>query len=165
MEKKSLYGIETEYMELLNFIEEHDGEVTPSINPLLAINRNDLQKKSEGYVAVLNKLSAETDYIDAEVKRLQAAKKVRDNVKERLKNAIADAMTLFDLDEIKTHLNKINFRKSESVIIDVQPEELTKELQKIKIEAISKTEIKKMIKEGKEFKGVRLVENRNLQIK
>lgn len=161
----SLYGIESQYMELVNQIMEADGEITPELSESLAINEKELQKKSEGYVAVINKLDAETAFIDSEVKRLQAQKKVRENAKERLKNALSDAMHLYGLTEIKTHLNKINFRKSESVVISVEPEELPKELQKIKIESISKVEIKAMLKEGKTFKGIELVTNLNLQIK
>lgn len=165
MESLSLYGIAVEYKELLELIMSEEGEVSEATAAALIINRGELQKKAEGYVSIINKLSSESDYIDSEVKRLQAAKKVRENAVERLKNALAGAMTLYDITEIKTHLNKISFRKSESVIIDVEPEELPPMLQKIKIEAISKLEIKALIKAGNIFKGVRLIDNKSLQIK
>ena len=163
--EKNLFGIQADYMMLMEHIMENEGEMTEELQDALAINEKDLQKKSDGYVAVINKLDAETAFIDSEVKRLQAQKKVRENAKERLKNALSDAMHTYGLEEIKTHLNKINFRKSEAVVISVTPEELPKKLQVWKCESISKVEIKKMLKSGEEFAGVELVQNKSLQIK
>jgi hypothetical protein len=165
MEKKSLYGIQSEYMELINDIMEAEGEITPEQSQLLVINKTELTIKASGYIAVINKLKAECNYIDAEVKRLGALKKARKNAEDRLKVSISDAMHLYDIQEIKTELNKINFRKSESVVIECDVNDLPDGMKVYSAAPISKTEIKKMLKAGIEVDGVYLKENKNLQIK
>ena len=162
---KSLYSIEVEFLELENQLMENEGEITPEIEKALEINKDELNKKSGGYISVINKLSSEIDFIDAEVKRLQELKKVRKNAQNRLKNAIKDAMLIYDIDKIELPLNKISLRKSESVQITCDINDLPSDMKKIKVEAISKTEIKKMLKAGRVVEGVEIVENKNLQIK
>jgi len=165
MEKKSLYGIQSEYMMLINDIIDAEGEITPEQEQSLIINQSELITKSESYIAVINKLKSECDYIDAEIKRLQALKKARKNAENRLKQSLKNAMELYEIDEIKTNLNKINFRKSESVVIECDIADLPDSMKIYKAEAISKTEIKKMLKAGVEVDGVYLKINKNLQIK
>ena len=163
--KKSLYNIESEYMELMERILDADGEITDEIQTALAINEKELTVKSQGYVSIIKKMQAENAFIDSEVKRLQGLKKSREALKQRLEDNIEAAMNLYGIEKIELPLNKISFRKSERVEIDCEAEDLPKKLQKIKIEPISKTEIKAMIKAGESFNGVRLVECKNLQIK
>lgn len=163
--KKSLYGIQSEYMTLINDIMEAEGEITPEQSELLVINKTELTTKAAGYIAVINKLKAECNYIDAEVKRLTALKKARKNAEDRLKQSISDAMNLYDIQEIKTELNKINFRKSESVVIECDVNDMPDALKVYVATPISKTDIKKLLNAGEEFDGVYLQTNKNLQIK
>ena len=162
---KSLYNIETEYMDLMNAILDNDGEITEEIQTALQINEKELTVKSEGYIAIIKKMRSECDFIDSEVKRLQGLKRSRESLKQRLEDNIEAAMNLYDIEKIDLPLNKISFRKSERVEINCEASDLPFKLQKIKVEPISKTEIKAMIKAGESFNGVRLVECKNLQIK
>lgn len=162
---KSLFQISNEYRSLEMELFKTGGELTPEIETMLAINEAELKEKSKNYVHVIKKIESEVNYIDAEIKRLQQAKKVRKNTIEVLKSGIKNAMELYEVEEIDLITNKINFRKSESVIIECDINELPKELQLIEVKAIPKTEIKKMLKSGKEIKGVYIQENKNLQIK
>ena len=163
--QKSLFQISQEYMILEMELYETGGELTPEIEKQLMINETELKEKSKNYVHIIKKVESEVNYIDDEIKRLQQAKKVCKNVIERLKEGIKDAMLLYEVEEIDLITNKINFRKSESVVIDCDINDLPKELKIIEVKPISKTEIKKMLKEGKEFKGVYIKQNKNLQIK
>ena len=66
---------------------------------------------------------------------------------------------------METDLNKLSFRKSESVSIfdeEAIPSEYKKEVVSV---SIDKTEIKKAIKEWKEIPGATITEKQNLQIK
>ena len=163
--EKSLFKITDEYIDLEQQLISNEGELTDELINALEINKDELNVKSEGYVGLINKLGSEVDYIDLEMKRLASLKKVRNNAIQRLKMSIQASMEIYGIEEIQLPLHKINFRKSESVEISIPVSDLPKQLQKIKIEAINKVEIKKLLKEGKTFKGVELVTNRNLQIR
>jgi hypothetical protein len=163
--EKSLYNITEDYLNIELMLMESDGEVTEAVDKALSINKDELQTKSIGYIGVIKKITTEVNYIDEEIKRLTDLKKVRKNAVERLKNSISGAMQVYNIEKIETPLNKITFRKSESVEIELPAFDLAKELQKITVTHISKTEIKKLLKDGKTFKGVKLIENKSIQIK
>jgi hypothetical protein len=163
METKPLYLIEKEYLALNEQILNLEGEITPELNEALKINETELQSKGNGYAYVIKKNEAECDIIDAEIKRLQSLKKVRQNATERLKEAIKRAMELYQIAEIKTPLIKINFRKSESVEI-TDSEKIPSEFV-VWEKTINKIAIKNKIREGLKVEGAELKENKNLQIR
>jgi alpha-N-acetylglucosamine transferase len=163
--EKNLYNIKRDYLHLVQVVFENEGELTPELDMLLKINKQELTEKSINYVAVIKKVNTDISYIDVEIKRLQELKKTRNKIVELLEKNILDAMQLYEIEKIETPLINISLRKSESVVISVAPEDLPSPLQKIKIEPIFKMEIKKLLKNGAVFQGVELVEKQNLQIK
>jgi len=163
--EKNLYNIKRDYLHLVQVVFENEGELTPELDMLLTINKQELTEKSINYVAVIKKVNSDISYIDVEIKRLQELKKTRNKIVELLEKNILDAMQLYEIEKIETPLINISLRKSESIVISVAPEDLPTTLQKIKIETISKIEIKKLLKNGAVFQGVELVEKQNLQIK
>ena len=161
----NIYQIQNEYQLLINSIIENDGEITPEQELALTINKDQLQSKSESYAYVIKQMDAECDIIDLEIKRLQQAKKVRENTVERLKATLTNAMQLFEVNEIKTPLIKLNFRKSESVVV-YDTNSLPQMYKIIKVtETPDKAKIKEAIKQGETVVGAELVINQNLQIK
>ena len=74
-------------------------------------------------------------------------------------------MNIYGLEEIKADDYLFKFRNSESVIIDCEPQVLPIPLRVVEIKPISKTEIKKWLKEGNEFDGLSIVKNKSLTIK
>jgi methylthioribose-1-phosphate isomerase len=67
--------------------------------------------------------------------------------------------------EIKTPLIKINFRKSESVIV-MDVNDLPAEYKVVKVtEQADKVKIKDALKKGEQILGCELVINQNIQIK
>ncbi|WBC28430.1 Gam-like end protection [Rhodobacteraceae phage LS06-2018-MD05] len=162
---KPIYEISKNYLDLIDQIEENNGEITPEIETSLAINEGEIKQKSVAYVAVMKSLESEVDFIDNEIKRLQALKKSRANIVQNLKDSLEYALNTFGIDEIKTELIKINFRKSKSVIID-KPELVPDHYNTITVTRTpNKKAIKEAIESGKKVKGAYISENRNLQIK
>lgn len=161
---KSLFEITNDYQRVVEAIEENGGALTPEQETFLTINREELETKAVAYTQVIKNREAIRDAVDEEIKRLTAIKKGIDNATERLRENIKLAMQTFEIDEIKTPLIKINFRKSESVII-TDVEKLPADCVIITKSAIGKTELKARIKQGEEIPGCHLVENLNLQIK
>jgi hypothetical protein len=163
--KLTIYQIEQSYNQLAEELIDNGGELTPELSEALAITEEQLQNKSVAYSFVIKQIDSDVDIIDAEIKRLQAMKKTRENASERLKANIKHAMELFNIDEIKTPLVKINFRKSEAVEVD-DVNQLPAPYKVVKVtEQADKMAIKEAIKNGADIIGCRIVANRNLQIK
>ena len=163
--KLTIYQIEQSYNQLAEELIDNGGELTPELSEALAITEEQLQNKSVAYSFVIKQIDSEVDIIDVEIKRLQAMKKTRENASERLRANIKHAMELFNIDEIKTPLVKINFRKSEAVEVD-DVNKLSAPYKVVKVtEQADKAAIKSALESGIEIPGCRIVANRNLQIK
>lgn len=159
----SIYNITDDFSQIMAEIESNGGEISPEIDEKLQINQFNLIEKTTNYVHVIKTLDSECDIIDIEIKRLQELKKKRSNFTQSLKDRLKNAMQAMELTEIKTALNKINFRKSESVeIID---ESILPNNVLIYEPKIDKKKIKEIIKNGGQVFGAKIVENQNLQIK
>ena len=163
--KLSLYTIEQNYLTLVENLIDNGGELTPELETELAITKQDLQTQGVCYGFVCKQLESEIDLIDIEIKSLQAIKKSRSNSIDRLKNSLTQALNMFEIEELKTPLLKINFRKSESVeVTDIDL--LDADFVKTTItKAADKVAIKEAIKSGENVQGAVLVTNQNLQIK
>lgn len=161
----NIFNIQNEYKLLVSELIENGGELTPELELSLQINKDQLQSKSENYAYIIKQIDAECDIIDNEIKRLQQAKKVRENTVERLKSTLTIAMNTFEVTEIKTPLIKVSFRKSESIVVyDVNS--LPQIFKTVKVtETPDKAKIKEVIKNGDTVVGAELVINSNIQIK
>jgi hypothetical protein len=163
--KLTIYQIEQNYNQLAEELIDNGGELTPELSEALQITEEQLQNKSVAYSFVIKQMDADIETIDAEIKRLQAAKKQREKASEYLKERIKHAMELFSIDEIKTPLVKINFRKSETVEVE-NVNALTSAYKVVKVtEQADKAAIKAALKDGVEVTGCRIETHRNLQIK
>ena len=163
--KLSIFNIEQNYNKLAEQLIDNDGELTSELSEQLAITEEQLQNKSVAYSFVIKQMDADVDTIDAEIKRLQGLKKQREKASEYLKERIKHAMDTFQIDEIKTPLVKINFRKSESVEVD-DVNQLPAAFKVVKVtEQADKAAIKAAIKDGVDIAGCRIETHRNLQIK
>ncbi len=161
---KTLFEIGNEYLEIYRLLEDNGGEITPEIETALAINKSNLQEKSQNYISLIKEIEGRSQTVEIEIKRLRALKKRNDTFVLKLKENIANAMRMLEIDEIRTDLNKINFRKSKSVQIE-DVEMLPNDCVIIEKKPISKTELKKRIENGEVINGVSIIENLNLQIK
>jgi hypothetical protein len=163
--KISIYQIEQSYNQLAEQLIDNDGELTPELSEQLAITEEQLQNKSVAYSFVIKQMDADIDTIDAEIKRLQAAKKQREKASDCLKDRIKHAMDTFQIEEIKTPLVKINFRKSESVEVE-DVNSLPAAYKVVKVtEQADKAAIKAALKDGVDIIGCSIATHRNLQIK
>jgi hypothetical protein len=163
--KLSIFNIEQNYNQLAEQLIDNDGELTPELSEQLAITEEQLQNKSVAYSFVIKEMDADVDIIDAEIKRLQNLKKQREKASDYLKERIKHAMDTFQIEEIKTPLVKINFRKSETVEVD-DVNQLPAAFKVVKVtEQADKAAIKAAIKDGVEVTGCRIETHRNLQIK
>ncbi len=164
--KVSLYNIQNEYLKIVNTLVENGGEVTPELESEIQINKEQLQTKGVCYGFIIKDLEAENKAIDAEIERLEKFKKSRVNSIERLKTNLSTAMQVFEVEQLESHLIKINFRKSESVEVEdiklLDPKYTTTSEPKT---TANKTAIKEAIKNGETVVGATISYNKNIQIK
>ena len=159
----TLYDIKQEYLELIQEVEEMEGELTPETEYRLNINQNELQTKAIAYHSVILSKDSFNMQIDSEIKRLQALKKKNNNVIENLKSRLIGAIQTFG--DFTVGTNTFGLRKSERVEIE-DVNLLPKEYKTIKVtEQANKVEIKKAFKLGKQIKNAYIVTQYNLKIK
>lgn len=113
--QKSLYEIQADYAALVTELLDAEGELTPELEMALAINKDELQSKAEGYALRILEFDGQADLIANEIKRLQARQKQYENTADKLKETIKAAMLQFNVDKIKTDKVTLAFRKSEVV--------------------------------------------------
>lgn len=147
-------------------IDEETGEIIEGevISQLQNEINSHLISKSGGIISVIKFKELQLTSIDEEIKRLQYIKKVRGNQLDNFKNYVKMNMKALELDKLETSLGTLSLRTSTSTEID---EELIDSKygtieQKLKF---SKSEIGKLLKEGKIIPGAKLVINQNLQVK
>jgi len=159
----SLYKINEKMLTLLNDIEANEGELTEEVINQLEITNDELQTKSESYLAVIKNRESLNTQIDEEVKRLQAMKKANNNLVLRLKNSLLNAVNIFG--EFEVGLIKFGLRKSTTVEVTGIVNELPKEFKTVKVtEQPNKAEIKKSLQRGEQIEGCALITNYNLKI-
>lgn len=161
--KNTLYSIKNEYLEIVNEIEELEGELTPELEYKLKINKSDLNNKAIAYHSVILNKEAFNTTVDNEIKRLQGLKKQNNNVIDKLKNSLVSAIELYGDFTIGT--NTFSLRKSERVEVE-DVNLLPKEFKTVKVtEQADKVEIKKALKLGQEIKNCYIRKVYNLKIK
>jgi len=159
---KTLYEINSTQLALINQIEELEGEITSDVSELLTINEKDLKVKSIAYLEVIKTRESMNMMIDAEIKRLMSAKKANDNLIERLKSNLLNAVNIFG--EFQVGFQKFSKRISERVNVE-DVNLLPKEFKTVKItETPDKIALKDAIKRGEKIEGVSIVEMSNLKI-
>ena len=121
--KKSLYQIEQEYLQIAQIIEDADGVLDEQMEQALIINQEELQTKAVKYALVIRQVDAEAAMLKAEIARMNALKKSKENTVDRLKDAIAGAMQMYGITKIQGDLINLSFRKSQKVMqVDAEME-------------------------------------------
>ena len=165
----SLFQLTLEELSFIEIMEETGGEVTDEILEDLAIRRDNFQHKAEAYTRFILKLESEADAAAAEIKRIQALKKAKENTVARLKEHLLAALMVFTQEDAKgirrfeTPLAKLSTRKSIAVEI-LDEEQIPADFWVIKKE-VSKSTISTAIKEGATVPGAQLKENLSLAIR
>ena len=119
----SIFRIQQEYLDLINIIEENEGELTPELEEQLAINIDDFEAKMDSYSNVIALLTGEIATIKVETDRLSKLSNTKSNLVNRLKTNMRDALMLYGDDgksgnktlDIGTH--KFYTRKNEKLYI------------------------------------------------
>jgi hypothetical protein len=165
----NLYEITQDQLQIIALLEENGGEFTPEVAEAISITQEAFEKKAEAYSYLILKMEGESDMIGAEIKRLQALKKTKDNTSERLREALSVAMVAFGREDNKgikryeTPTLKLSTRRSESV--QITDEKAIPAAYMVIKQEVSKTLIKEAINQGIEVTGAQIVTKQSVQIK
>lgn len=163
--KKSIYNLQSEYIELMNQIEDNEGELTPELSAQLDITKEQLEDKATSYCYLSKQLDIDTSQIDAEISRLQALKSSKVKLQAQLEDRVSQAMIRFGIDNIERNNLKLSFRASKQLII-AEGTKIPKQFQIVKMNTVvDKAKLKAHIESGKKVKGVSILEKKNLQVR
>lgn len=95
MGNKSIFEIESEYMRVMDELEENGGEITEELQEVLIQNEEDFAKKAKAYVAIIKQKESDLLLIKDEMDRLTAKKKRVTKTNDKLKSILLDALTLY----------------------------------------------------------------------
>ena len=90
-----LYKISADLQAIFNEIEENSGEVTDELIEKLQIGEEELKDKLNSYVQVISNLQSDVDQCSVEIKRIQEIKKSKENLIDKLKEAVLKAVQTF----------------------------------------------------------------------
>jgi hypothetical protein len=165
----TLWELTQEELSFIALMEENGGEVNDEIIEELAIRKENFKYKAEAYAKFILKLESEAEQAAAEIKRIQALKKAKENTVARLRESLLAALMVFTEEDAKgirryeTPLAKLSTRKSQAVeVLDEQL--IPADFWVIKKE-VSKSTISQAIKDGAEVPGAQMKDNISLSIR
>jgi hypothetical protein len=166
----SLWQITQEFLSLASLIEEAGGEATDQVMEELAISRENFSHKAEGYSKLILKWESEIDAASAEIKRIQAIKKTKENSLERLKDTLKAALLVFGHEDSKTGAKKfetpfVKLSTRKSYAVEVTDETALPPGCFVVKREVSKTAIKSLLESGEHLEGASMKENISLQIR
>lgn len=158
---------------------DNEGEITPELEAVMAIDAADFEKKIDGYNAAYREEDARATALAEEIKRLTALKKTHENSAKRIKELLKFNMERLGVNRVNGTTCKAYFTSSTAVVCDeatlLKPyDDAVAELQKrlplyvkVSIE-VSKTDLKtalQSLNEDESIPGADLQKNRSVVLK
>lgn len=160
----NLYEIDREITEAFeNAVDQETGEIVNE-DAYCALDQLQMMKerKMEGIALWIKNLNAEADALKKEKQAFEARQKSSENKAESLKRYLSNVL---NGEKFKTDKVSVTWRKSESADYSGDISTLPESCIRIKEPELNKTELKRLLKEGKEIDGAQLVAKQNIQIK
>lgn len=112
----TLYELTDDYRNLLEMAQNPDIDGQTIKDTLEAI-QGDIEEKADGYAKVIKELSADTDKITAEIKRLTDRKNTIQNNIAYMKQSLTSAMTVTGNTKFRTDLFSFNIQKNPPALV------------------------------------------------
>lgn len=164
-----LYEITTQYQNIYALLQDPEFAENEDILTALDQIEDAFENKAQQTIFMMKNIEAEIDPIDAEIKRLQAMKKARQNNIDRIKNRLRENMKAVGMSKLNCGLFSLSYRLQEANAVELDETEflannLDEDLVTVKVTP-NKTEIKCRLKNGEEIIGARLVDSEVLTIR
>ncbi|MDD7545615.1 siphovirus Gp157 family protein [Actinobacillus porcinus] len=164
-----LYEIAEQYKNIAELLQNPEFAEEQDVIAALENIEDDFNHKVEQTVYILKNIESEIDPIDAEIKRLTAMKKARQNNIDRIKDRLKLNMKATGIDSVNCSLFKVSYRETENNAVELDEglflaNNLNEDFVTVKITP-NKTAIKNALKNGEDVIGAKLVNSQVLTIR
>ena len=150
----TLYELTSEYLQLLEMLEDPDADEQLIADTLEAIG-GEIEIKADGYARVLRQMASDATGIKAEEERLHNRRKSLENRSEWLKNRLQSMMEITGKTKFKTELFSYSIQKNPaSVVIDTEEANLPAKYLIHQLPKVDKTKLKEDLKNGVDLEGI-----------
>ena len=160
----TLYELQGEYQRLYQLAEEEELTLEDIQDTLESLD-GEMEDKAVGYAMVMKDIEGQIDVIKKEVERLNSKVKTLNNNKDRMKNALQDAMIQTDNKEIKTDLFNFKIQNNPPSVKVLQESEIPEQYFIPQEPKLDKKGILAELKAGKDIQGVEMVQGQSLRIR
>lgn len=161
----SLYHVRRDHAHILAIIQSEDGEIGPAVAEALAVNDAEFETAAVSIAQVVRTAETSIAIVDAEIKRLQAIKKVMTERAETVSDQLAEAMQERGKISIDSPLLRVTTRKSQAVITTNEALIPRQYMVHKETWAPDRKAIAAAIKDGQLISGAHIETRTNLQIK
>lgn len=147
---ETLFDLTAEYLQLAEMLtdpEQDEQVITDTLDAIMG----EIEVKSEGYVAVLNRLDMELDACKKQYEAWAIRKRVRENAIKRLKKALTDTMIATNKEEIAAGDVKIKLVKNGGKLPLEYEEEFVPDNYKRVVYETDTEKIRKALDDGEEL--------------
>lgn len=136
---RRLYEIDAQLEDFEARLAEHDGNLTPEIEVEWEALIGEREDKWVAYIAMIRQMEAEAATHKAEADRLSRASATRSTAAGWLKERLVVSMDNAGITEARTPIGKLRVLEASQapLIVDVTPEELPPQYQRVRINADS----------------------------
>lgn len=167
----TLYELTSGYASFLEAIENGDIPADAIADTLESIEA-EIDEKIDNTACMIKSLEAMEAAIKAEEDRLAERRKVKANLRERLKTYLSDMLLSMGKTEWESARNKISFRKTPGKVVVANERAFIEwaaandeSLITIGKPTLNKTAIKLALEAGKQIEGAEIVVGQNMQLK
>ena len=146
-----LYELTGQFLALQKLADDPDIDLTDTLEGLTG----EIELKANGLLQVVRGIEADIDAVDAEIKRLQEIKKVRQNRIDSLRDYLRFNMQNAGISSIKCPLFSITLAAGRDMVVIDDLELIPKKYQRIRVEA-DKTAILQTLRAGRIVPGASL---------
>jgi hypothetical protein len=137
-----LLELYSDYLAILGEIEAAQGELCESDESRLESIGKEIAKSADKADWVFRKLDSESDFYDAEIKRLQGFKKTIDNANERLREFVKTQMVALDIKRIEGDFVALSLSRTKpKVVVDNESILPAGYFEEIVLKRLSKTKL------------------------
>lgn len=160
----TIYELTQEYLQLLALAEDELTDPQTLDDTMEAI-QGEIEDKADAYAKIMLQLSAQSDGLDKEIKRLTEKKRAIDNNAKHLKNRLQQAMEVTGKKKFKTALFSFGIQKNPASLIIDDAEKIPEEFLIAQAPKVDNAGIKAALKAGQEFDWCHLSQSESLRIR
>lgn len=157
----NLYQLTGSYLQVLEMADQFDEEV---LNDTLHSINESIEQKAENTAKLIKSIEAEAAAIDAEVKRLNELKKVKQNKAKNIKEYLQSEMLKLEKRKIQTPLFNIRIQKNPPSLSVMDEANIPKRFYEEQAPKLKRRELLNALKDGEELEGVEIKQTEGLRI-